>query len=244
MSRKVAVITGGSRGIGKEIALAFAKENYDIVINYTSNESAAIEVKNEIENLGAKSVIYKADVSKGDEVKAFASFVKNEMGKVDVLVNNAGVTRDNLIFRISEDDLDKVIDINLKGTFLCSKYFGKIMAKDRSGVMINISSVIGITGNAGQSNYAASKAGVIGLTKSLAKELAGRNIRVNAIAPGFIETEMTGKLSDDVKDSYMSRIPLGCFGKAEDIAMTAIFLASENARYITGTTISVDGGLS
>jgi len=240
---QVAVITGGSRGIGKSIALYLANLGSDVVINYTSSEEKALEVKKEIESMGRKSMIFKADVSVEDDVLKFSKSVLKEFGKIDILVNNAGITRDSLVIRMKEEDFDRVIDINLKGTFFCSKHFGKIMMKQKYGKIVNISSVVGVMGNAGQANYSASKAGVIGLTKSLAKEFSTRNINVNAIAPGFIETEMTKNLDEEVAESYLKAIPLGKFGKPEDVAKLVAFLSSSESNYITGQVINVDGGM-
>ncbi len=240
---QVAVVTGGSRGIGRAIALMLAKEGASVVINYTSSDDKAKEVQNEIEALGSRAMIYKADVSNEKSVEEFSKAVKKEFGKIDILVNNAGITRDGLVMRMKEEDFMSVIEINLKGTFLCSKYFGKLMMKERKGKIVNISSVVGVMGNAGQANYAASKAGIIGLTKSLAKEFASRKININAIAPGFIETEMTKKLSEEVKENYSKAIPLGYYGKPEDVANLVVFLSSSSSNYITGQVIHVDGGM-
>ncbi|ACM60257.1 3-oxoacyl-[acyl-carrier-protein] reductase [Caldicellulosiruptor bescii] len=240
---KVALITGASRGIGRAIALKFAQNGANVVINYSSSQSQAENLKEEIEKIGTKTMIIKCDVSNPDEVNQMFSQVENEFGRLDILVNNAGITKDGLILRINEEDFDKVISINLKGAFLCARAAAKMMVKQRFGNIINISSVVGIAGNVGQANYAASKAGIIGLTKSLAKELASRNIRVNAIAPGFIKTDMTEVLSDKVKEAMLSSIPLGRFGEADEIANVALFLASSLSSYITGQVIVVDGGM-
>lgn len=240
---KVAVVTGASRGIGKAIALKLAAQGADIAINYTSSDAKALEVKQQIEAMGRKAMVFKADVSSDEDVQGFAKAVLEAFGKIDILVNNAGITRDGLVMRMKEDDFTRVIDINLKGSFLCSKYFGKSMMKARSGAIVNITSVVGVMGNAGQANYASSKAGVIGLTKSLAKEFGSRGLTVNAVAPGFIETEMTQLLPDDVKAEYAKAIPLGAFGQAEDVADCVVFLASGASRYITGQVIHVDGGM-
>lgn len=240
---KVALITGASRGIGKAIALKFAQNGANVIINYSSSQSQAEELKEEIEKIGTKAMIIKCDVSNADEVSQMFSQVEKEFGRLDILVNNAGITKDGLILRMNEEDFDKVIAINLKGAFLCARAAAKMMVKQRSGNIINISSVVGIAGNIGQANYAASKAGIIGLTKSLAKELASRNIRVNAIAPGFIKTDMTEVLSDKVKEVMLSSIPLGRFGEADEVANVALFLASNLSSYITGQVIVVDGGM-
>lgn len=240
---KVALITGASRGIGRAIALKFAQNGANVIINYSSSQSQAEELKEEIEKIGTKAMIIKCDVSNADEVSQMFSQVEKEFGRLDILVNNAGITKDGLILRMDEEDFDKVIAINLKGAFLCARAAAKMMVKQRSGNIINISSVVGIAGNIGQANYAASKAGIIGLTKSLAKELASRNIRVNAIAPGFIKTDMTEVLSDKVKEVMLSSIPLGRFGEADEVANVALFLASNLSSYITGQVIVVDGGM-
>ncbi|WP_271629532.1 3-oxoacyl-[acyl-carrier-protein] reductase [Caldicellulosiruptor sp. DIB 104C] len=240
---KVALITGASRGIGRAIALKFGQNGANVVINYSSSEFQAQTLKEEIEKLGVKALTIKCDVSNSEEVNAMFSQIEKEFGRLDILVNNAGITKDGLILRMNKEDFDKVIAINLKGAFLCAKAASKIMVKQREGNIINISSVVGIIGNVGQTNYAASKAGIIGLTKSLAKELASRNIRVNAIAPGFIKTDMTEVLSDKVKEMMLSSIPLGRFGEAEEVANVALFLASSLSSYITGQVIVVDGGM-
>ncbi|ADQ07294.1 3-oxoacyl-(acyl-carrier-protein) reductase [Caldicellulosiruptor hydrothermalis 108] len=240
---KVALITGASRGIGRAIALKFAQNGANVIINYSSSQSQAENLKEEIEKIGTKTMIIKCDVSSADEVNQMFSQVEKEFGRLDILVNNAGITKDGLILRMNEEDFDKVIAINLKGAFLCARAAARMMVKQRFGNIINISSVVGIAGNVGQANYAASKAGIIGLTKSLAKELASRNIRVNAIAPGFIKTDMTEVLSDKVKEAMLSSIPLGRFGEADEVANVALFLASSLSSYITGQVIVVDGGM-
>lgn len=238
---KVAIVTGGSRGIGKSIAIALHKEGYTVCINYTSNEEKAKEVLALIENDG---MIYKADVSSFNESSELVAKVIEQYGQIDLLVNNAGITKDGLMMRMTEDDFDKVIDINLKGTFNMSKHASRYMIKKRSGSIINMSSIVGLRGNLGQANYAASKGGIIALTKSMALEFASRGILVNAIAPGFIETEMTDVLSEDIKNSILAKIPLNTLGKTEDVANLVCFLASDKAKYITGQVISVDGGMS
>jgi len=240
---KVALITGASRGIGKAIALKFAQNGANVIINYSSSQSQAENLKEEIEKIGTKAMIIKCDVSNSDEVNQMFFQVEKEFGRIDILVNNAGITKDGLILRMNDEDFDRVIAINLRGAFLCAKAAAKMMVKQRFGNIINISSVVGITGNIGQANYAASKAGIIGLTKSLAKELASRNIRVNAIAPGFIKTDMTEVLSDKIKEAMLSSIPLGRFGEADEVANVALFLASGLSSYITGQVIVVDGGM-
>lgn len=244
LTGKTAVITGASRGIGKAVAMKFAKEGAQIAINYNGSKEKAEEVKKEIEALGVKAEVYQCNVSDYAACEEFLKQVIKDFGRIDILVNNAGITKDNLLMKMSEEDFDKVIEVNLKGTFNCIRFVSRQMLKQKSGRIINMSSVVGVLGNAGQANYAASKAGVIGLTKSAARELASRHITVNAIAPGFIQTDMTDVLSDAVKESMSSQIPLGDFGLPEDIANTAAFLASEDARYITGQVIHVDGGMA
>ena len=240
---KTVVITGGNTGIGRELALAFGMRKANVVVNYIVNEEAANETISHIENLGGKAIKVYGDVTKLEDCKKIVDAGISQFGKVDVLINNSGITRDNLIMRMSEDDFDKVIDVNLKGTWNMCKSVTRHMMKNRSGRIINISSVVGIMGNAGQSNYVASKAGIIGLTKSLAKELGPRGVTVNAVAPGFIETKMTEDLPADVKENYLKQIPLGKFGKPEDIANACIFLASSRADYVTGQVLSINGGM-
>ena len=242
--KKIAVVTGGARGIGKAIALELAKAGNLVVINYNGSEEKARETKAEIEAAGGQADILQCNVADFDACEAFFKAVAEKYGRVDILVNNAGITKDGLMMRMSEEDFTSVIDVNLKGTFHGIRFASRQMMKQRSGRIINMSSVVGISGNAGQVNYAASKAGVIGMTKSAAKELASRNITVNAIAPGFIETDMTSVLSEKVIEETMKQIPLGRLGSAEDIAETAAFLASDAAAYITGQVISVDGGMA
>lgn len=244
MKDKVAVVTGASRGIGRAIAIDLASKGATVVINYNGSEAKAAEVKETIEQNGGKAAIYQCNVSDFTACEAFFKEVIKEFGRVDILVNNAGITRDGLIMRMSEEDYDAVLNTNLKGTFNCIKFVSRQMMKQRSGRIINMSSVSGVLGNAGQANYAASKAGVIGLTKSIARELASRGVTANAIAPGFIETEMTEVLSDAVKEASVAQIPLGAFGKTDDIAAAVSFLASDAARYITGQVLHVDGGMS
>ncbi|WP_313757640.1 3-oxoacyl-[acyl-carrier-protein] reductase [Tissierella sp.] len=240
---KAALITGGSRGIGKEIALELARNGVHIGISYVSSTEKANEVLEEIRSYGVKAVAIKANVSVEEDVLQMIKTMEEELGTIDILVNNAGVTKDNLLIRMKETDWDEVMDVNLKGVFLCTKAVSRIMMKKRYGKIINITSVVGITGNAGQGNYSASKAGVIGFTKSMARELASRGIRVNGIAPGFIETDMTDVLKDEIKEAMLKTIPLNSFGNPKDIANLAVFLASESSDYITGQIINVDGGM-
>ncbi|MGL4847885.1 MAG: 3-oxoacyl-[acyl-carrier-protein] reductase [Clostridium sp.] len=240
---KNAIVTGGARGIGKAVALKLASLGVNVLINYRSNDVEANEVKKEIEALGVKAEIFKCDISELEKVNEMISFAKEKFDRIDILVNNAGITKDTLLLRMKEEDFDTVIDVNLKGVFNCLKAITPIMVKQREGSIINLSSVVGIVGNAGQINYSASKAGVIGMTKSLAKELGGRGIRVNAVAPGFIETDMTESLGDKYKDEIKKGIPLKKLGSAKDVANLVSFLASEESAYITGQVINVDGGM-
>jgi len=239
---KVALITGGARGIGREIALLFAKEGADIVIGDV-NMPEAEKTRADIEALGRKALPLQLDVTSFVKVEEATNKILDKFSKIDILVNNAGITKDGLLLRMSEADWDLVIAVNLKGTFNCTKAVSKVMIKQRSGKIINIASIIGIIGNAGQANYSASKAGIIALTKTSAKELAIRNINVNAVAPGFIQTEMTAKLPEDLKQKMLSVIPLNKFGTPVDVAKTCLFLASEESDYITGQTIVIDGGM-
>lgn len=243
LNGKIAVITGAGRGIGRAIALHFADNGAKIVLNYRSSTSQVEELLQTINNAGGDAIAVQADISKEDEAKGLIEAAVKHFGRIDILVNNAGITKDNLIMRMSEADFDSVLDINLKGTFFCTKYAATVMLKQRSGKIINISSVVGITGNVGQANYAASKAGVIGMTKAVARELASRGITVNAVAPGFIQTDMSDQLSDKVKEATLASIPLKRYGVASEVAATVGFLASESANYITGQVIQVDGGL-
>ncbi|HOP94654.1 MAG TPA: 3-oxoacyl-[acyl-carrier-protein] reductase [Dictyoglomaceae bacterium] len=240
---KVALVTGGSRGIGRATALALSREGAKILINYKGNEEAALETLKELKEFGGEGEIYKADVSIEEEVEGLFSFLLEKWGKLDILVNNAGITRDNLLLRMKVEEWDKVINTNLKGTFLCTKAAVKIMLKQKSGRIINISSIVGLKGNIGQANYASAKAGIIGFTKSVAREVASRGITVNAIAPGFISTEMTLVLSEEMRKKILEEIPLGRFGTCEDVAAAVKFLASDEANYITGVVLNIDGGL-
>lgn len=243
-SGKTVLITGGSRGIGKSIALAFAKSGAHIVVNYSSNAEMAEAVAAEARGYGVEAFVIGCDVSDEEAVESMIDNIEKNFKPIDILINNAGVTRDGLLIRMKTSDWDQVMDINLKGTYLCTKHLGKRMLKRKSGTIVNVTSVVGITGNAGQSNYSASKAGVIGFTKSIAKEFASRGIRVNAVAPGFIETDMTGKLSEEVIESYSKAIPLGRMGSPEDVAAAVLFLSSEQSAYMTGQIITVDGGMT
>lgn len=240
---KVAVVTGASRGIGKAIALKLASQGAKVVINYNGSEEKAKEVQAQIETEGGKAVIYRCDVSDYGACQTFIQDIIKTEGSMDILVNNAGITKDGLLMAMSEADFDDVIDTNLKGCFQMIRFASRRMMKQRYGRIINVSSVSGVAGNAGQANYCASKAGMIGLTKSAAKELASRGITCNAIAPGFVKTEMTDVLSDEVKENAKKQIPLGRFAEPEDIANAAVFLASDKASYITGQVLLVDGGM-
>ena len=243
MSEKIAVVTGGSRGIGAAIAKKLASRGMTVIINYCGSEDRALAVKSAIEAAGGQAEAWRCDVSDCGQCEAFVKAVMEKYGRIDVLVNNAGITRDGLMMRMSDEDFSRVIDTNLKGTFYMMRFASRHMLKAKKGRIINMASVVGLMGNAGQVNYAASKAGVIGATKSAAKELASRGITVNAIAPGVIDTEMTGALSEKVQEQILTQIPLGTFGKPEDIANCAAFLASDEAAYITGQVIQVDGGM-
>ncbi len=240
---KVALVTGASRGIGRSIALQLAEEGYHVVVNYAGNQEKAEEVVEQIKQKGVDAVAIQANVSNGDEVKAMIKEVVKTFGSIDVLVNNAGITRDNLLMRMKEREWDVVIDTNLKGVFNCIQKVTPQMLKQRHGRIINLTSIVGAVGNPGQINYVASKAGVIGMTKTAARELASRNITVNAVAPGFIVSDMTDALNDELKETMKSQIPLGRFGQDTDIAHTVAFLASDKAEYITGQTIHVNGGM-
>lgn len=240
---KSALVTGASRGIGREIALELAKQGANVAVNYAGSEKLANEVVAEIKALGREAIAIQANVADGEAVTDMVNKVIAQFGSLDILVNNAGITRDTLLMRMKEDDWDAVIDTNLKGVFLCTKAVTRQMMKQRSGRIINISSIVGVSGNAGQANYVAAKAGVIGLTKTTAKEFASRGITVNAVAPGFITTDMTDKLTEEIKGEMLKQIPLARLGDPEDIAKVVVFLASEDSRYMTGQTLHVDGGM-
>lgn len=243
LAGKVAIVTGASRGIGREIALLFAKEGAELCIT-ARTESALNDLAQEIKKIsGHEPLVCALDVSDGAKVEEMLDKILDKYKRVDILVNNAGITKDGLFLRMSDEDWDDVLNVNLKGTFLCMRAASKTMMRQRSGKIINMASVIGLIGNAGQANYAASKAGIIALTKSVAKELGSRNVLVNAIAPGFIETEMTNVLGDDVKKAILKSIPAGRFGSPADVAKTALYLASDESNFVTGQVITVDGGM-
>lgn len=244
LSGKIALVTGASRGIGASIAKGLAREGAFVIINYNGSKERAEAVLAEIEAEGGKAAIFQCSVADYAATEEMMKAVIKEHGRIDILVNNAGITRDNLIMKMTEEDFDQVLDTNLKGTFNTIRHAARQMLKQRSGKIINISSVSGVLGNAGQANYAASKAGVIGLTKTMARELASRGITVNAVAPGFVDTEMTEILKEEVKEAAVAQIPLKRFGKPEEIADAVVFLASEKANYITGQVIHVDGGMA
>ena len=243
LTDKVALVTGASRGIGRAIALLMAKQGADVVVNYSGSEGAAQETVDAILAMGRKAIKIKANVGNAEEVAAMVDEGHTTFGRIDILVNNAGITRDGLLMRMKDSDWDDVININLKGVYLMTKAVSKIMMKQRSGKIVNMTSVVGVTGNAGQANYSASKAGVIGFTKTCAKELASRGITVNAIAPGFIHTDMTDVLPDKVKDAMVHTIPLGRMAEPDEVAAVAAFLVSDMSSYITGQVINVDGGM-
>ncbi len=240
---KTVIVTGASGGIGKALALAFGKHGYNVVVHYRGNKEAAEAIAVEIRDMGPQAITYQADVTDFDATKALVDKTLETFGSIDVLVNNSGITKDTLMLRMTEEDFDKVIDVNLKGTWNMVKHVTRPMFKQKKGRIINITSVVGLIGNPGQANYVASKAAITGMTKALAKEYGKKNITVNAVAPGFIETAMTESLDATIKDAYMKQIPLNRFGSVYDVAATALFLASDGASYITGQTISVNGGM-
>ena len=244
LTGKTALVTGASRGIGRATALKLASLGANVAINFAGNLTKAQEVKTEIETLGVKAILVQGNVADFETVQSIVKTVTDEFGRLDILVNNAGITRDNLLIKMSEKDFDDVIGVNLKGVFNCTKAVARLMMKQRGGRIVNLSSVVGIIGNISQANYAAAKAGIIGFTKSTAKELAARNVTVNAVAPGFIDTDMTDALSDKVKEELIKGIPAGRMGSAEDVAELVAFLVSDQAAYITGQVIAVDGGMA
>ncbi len=243
-ARKVALVTGASKGIGRAIAKRLAQSNIELVINYNRDLQGAEETRVECEKYGVRAMIIQGDMSKEDDVTTMFEKIIEEFGKIHILINNAGITKDGLMISMKDEDFRRVMEVNLFSAFYTMKTAARLMAKNRFGRIINISSIVGLRGNAGQANYSASKAGLIGMTKSLAKEMASRNIRVNAIAPGFIETDMTDKLDEKIKEKLLEEIPLKSFGQPEDIANLINFLVSEEANYITGQVISVDGGMN
>ncbi|AHY46670.1 3-oxoacyl-[acyl-carrier-protein] reductase [Rubrobacter radiotolerans] len=243
-SGRVALVTGGGRGIGRAVAVKLAEAGADVAVTYRSNDAEAEKTAAAVRKQGRKCELYKGDVASAEDVERIFASVKDSFGRLDILVNNAGITRDNLLMRMKEREFDEVIETNLKGAYLCTKAAIRPMIRARWGRIVNITSVVGISGNAGQANYAASKAGVIGLTKSVARELANRNITVNAVAPGYVETELTASLPDDVKEQILAQTPLGRFAHAEEVAASVAFLCGEEAGYITGQTLAVDGGMT
>ncbi|KZM52591.1 3-oxoacyl-[acyl-carrier-protein] reductase [Geobacillus stearothermophilus] len=240
---KIALVTGASRGIGRAVALELARQGANVVVNYAGSEAKANEVVEMIHSLGREAIAVQADVARAEEVERLVKTALDQFGRLDILVNNAGITRDNLLMRMKEEEWDAVINTNLKGVFLCTKAVTRPMMKQRGGRIINIASVVGVIGNPGQANYVAAKAGVIGLTKTAARELASRNITVNAVAPGFITTDMTEALSEELKGEMLKQIPLARFGEPDDVARVVAFLASDAAGYMTGQTLHVDGGM-
>lgn len=244
LHNKNAVVTGASRGIGRAICLELARQGANVIVNYTGNVEAARQTAEECQSLGVQAFVYQADVSVAAQAQGLIEECISRFGSIDILVNNAGITRDNLMMRMSEEDFDKVLDINLKGAFLCAKAACRPMMKQRFGRIVNLSSVVGLRGNAGQANYAASKAGLIGLSKAMAKELATKGVTVNVVAPGFIETDMTAVLPESVRTQLLGSIPMGCLGKAQDVAQAAVFFAMPQNGYITGQVLCVDGGMA
>lgn len=241
---RIAIVTGGGRGIGRAVAVRLGKEGADVAISYRSNDATAQEAAEEVRAAGARCEIFKGDVASPEDVDALFKGVGEAFGPVGILVNNAGVTRDNLMMRMKEEEFDDVLRTNLKGTYLCTRAALRPMIRARWGRIVNVSSVVGLVGNAGQANYAASKAGIIGFTKSVAREVAQRGITANVVAPGYVETELTGSLPDNVKDQIRGQVPAGRFGEAEEVAEVVAFLAGEGAGYVTGQTVAVDGGMT
>ncbi|MEW6636829.1 MAG: 3-oxoacyl-[acyl-carrier-protein] reductase [Actinomycetota bacterium] len=241
---RVAIVTGGGRGLGRAIVLRLAREGANVVVSYRSNDEAARETAEAVREAGAKCELVKGDVASPEDVKALFGAASETFGRLDILVNNAGITRDNIMMRMKDDEFDDVISTNLKGTYLCTRAALRPMVRARWGRIVNVSSVVGLVGNAGQANYAASKAGIIGFTKSVAREVAQRGITANAVAPGYVETELTGSLPADVKEAIRAQVPMGRFGEAEEVAELVAFLCGEGAGYITGQTIAVDGGMT
>jgi 3-oxoacyl-[acyl-carrier protein] reductase len=243
-SGRVGIVTGGGRGIGRAVAVRLAEEGANLAISYRSNDEAAEETAERVREAGVKCELFKGDVASPEGVEALFKGVSDAFGRVDILVNNAGITRDNLMMRMKEEEFDEVLRTNLKGTYLCTRAALRPMIRARWGRIVNVSSVVGLVGNAGQANYAASKAGIIGFTKSVAREVAQRGITVNAVAPGYVETELTGSLPENVKDQIRGQVPMGRFGEPEEVAEVVAFLAGETAGYVTGQTIAVDGGMT
>jgi 3-oxoacyl-[acyl-carrier protein] reductase len=241
---RVAIVTGGTRGIGRAIALRLAAEGANVAVSYRSSDDAAEETAEVARAAGVKCEVFKGDVASSEDVQVLFKGVSDVFGRVDILVNNAGVTRDNIMMRMKDDEFDEVLRTNLGGTYLCTRAALRPMVRARWGRIVNVSSVVGLVGNAGQANYAASKAGIIGFTKSVAREVAQRGITANAVAPGYVETELTGSLPEEVKDRIRSQVPMGRFGEAEEVAEVVAFLAGEGAGYVTGQTIAVDGGMT
>ncbi len=241
---RVAIVTGGGRGIGRAVALRLAREGADLAISYRSNDEAAEEAAERVRAAGVRCELYKGDVASREDVEALVKVVSEAFGRIDILVNNAGLTRDNLMMRMKEEEFDDVLRTNLKGTYLCTRAVLRPMIRARWGRIVNVSSVVGLVGNAGQANYAASKAGIIGFTKSVAREVAQRGITANVVAPGYVQTELTGSLPEKVKEGIKAQVPAGRFGEAEEVAEVVAFLAGEGAGYVTGQTVAVDGGMT